>query len=289
MTAWIETLVNGVLLGGLYGLFGLGLALVFGVMRVVNLAHGEFVVLGAYAGVFLVAAMPGVPPWLMVVPVALAGYAAGFLLQSTLVNRAVKTGDPLTPVMLTFGLSVILRNLMAEWFTTDSRAIDGGALTRAGFDLLGLRIGVYPLLVLLLAALLFGALQWLLKRSEFGRIVRATADLPDVVRLMSVPPARVFNHVMALSIAFAALAGFLLAQRTSFTPFSGIERLLIAFEVVIVGGLGSFWGALAGGIALGVAQLAGQKIDSNAGPLYAHLLFFVILMLRPQGLAGGRR
>lgn len=289
MTAWIETIVNGALLGGLYGLFGLGLALVFGVMRVVNLAHGEFVVLGAYAGVFLVAAVPGVPPWLMVVPVAIAGYAAGFLLQSTLVNRAVKTGDPLTPVMLTFGISVILRNLMAEGFTTDARAIDGGALTRAGFDLLGIRVGVYPLLVLALAALLFGALQWLLRRSEFGRIVRATADLPDVVRLMSVPPARVFNHVMALSIAFAALAGFLLAQRTSFTPFSGIERLLIAFEVVIVGGLGSFWGALAGGIALGVAQLAGQKIDSNAGPLYAHLLFFVILMLRPQGLAGGRR
>lgn len=289
MLGWVETIINGMLLGGLYGLFGLGLALVFGVMRVVNLAHGEFVVLGAYAGVFLVAALPGVPPWLLLAPVALAGYAAGWLLQSGMVNRAVKTGDPLTPLMLTFGISVILRNLMAEVFSTDARAIDGGALTRAGIDLFGLRIGVYPLLVLLLAVVLFGALQWLLKRSEFGRVVRATADSADVVRLMGVMPSRVFNRVMGLAIAFAALAGFLLAQRTSFTPFSGVERLLVAFEVVIIGGLGSFWGALVGGIALGVAQLAGQKIDSNAGSLYAHLLFFVVLMLRPQGIAGGRR
>lgn len=289
MLGWVETIINGMLLGGLYGLFGLGLALVFGVMRVVNLAHGEFVVLGAYAGVFLVAALPGVPPWLLLAPVALAGYAAGWLLQSGMVNRAVKTGDPLTPLMLTFGISVILRNLMAEVFSTDARAIDGGALTRAGIDLFGLRIGVYPLLVLLLAVVLFGALQWLLKRSEFGRVVRATADSADVVRLMGVMPSRVFNRVMGLAIAFAALAGFLLAQRTSFTPFSGVERLLVAFEVVIIGGLGSFWGALVGGVALGVAQLAGQKIDSNAGSLYAHLLFFVVLMLRPQGIAGGRR
>lgn len=289
MLGWVETIINGMLLGGLYGLFGLGLALVFGVMRVVNLAHGEFVVLGAYAGVFLVAALPGVPPWLLLAPVALAGYAAGWLLQSGMVNRAVKTGDPLAPLMLTFGISVILRNLMAEVFSTDARAIDGGALTRAGIDLFGLRIGVYPLLVLLLAVVLFGALQWLLKRSEFGRVVRATADSADVVRLMGVMPSRVFNRVMGLAIAFAALAGFLLAQRTSFTPFSGVERLLVAFEVVIIGGLGSFWGALVGGVALGVAQLAGQKIDSNAGSLYAHLLFFVVLMLRPQGIAGGRR
>ena len=289
---WIATAVNGALLGGLYGLFGLGLALVFGVMRVVNLAHGEFIVAGAYLGVFLVAAMPQVPPWVMVVPVALAGYALGWSLQAGIVNRAVKGGDPLTPLMLTFGLSVVLRNAMVELFGADSRAIDGGALTSAGFDLFGLqslRIGVYPLLVLLLAAALFGALQWLLRRTEFGRVVRATADAPEVARLMGVVPGRVFNRVMGLSIAFAMLAGFLLAQRTLFTPFSGVERMLVAFEVVIIGGLGSFWGALAGGVVLGVAQLLGQKFDSNAGPLYAHLLFVLTLMLLPKGLAGERR
>jgi len=286
---WITTAVNGALLGGLYGLFGLGLALVFGVMRVVNLAHGEFIVLGAYLGVFLVAAMPQVPPWLMIVPVALAGYAIGWGLQAGVVNHAVRTRDPLTPLMLTFGLSVVLRNGMVQLFGADSRAIDGGALTSTGFDLLGMRIGVYPLLVLLLAAALFAGLQWLLRRSEFGRVVRATADAPEVARLMGVAPERVFNRVMGLALAFAMLAGFLLAQRTLFTPFSGVERMLVAFEVVIIGGLGSFWGALAGGVVLGMAQLLGQKFDSNAGPLYAHLVFVATLMFLPKGLAGERR
>jgi branched-chain amino acid transport system permease protein len=286
---WVSTVINGALLGGLYGLFGLGLALVFGVMRVVNLAHGEFIVLGAYAGFALVGSMPQLPPWAMLVPVVLSGYAAGWVLQAGVVNPALKSGDPLTPLMLTFGLSVILRNGMVAWFGADSRAIDGGALTSAGIDVFGLRLGVYPLLVLLLALLLFGGLQWLLRRTEFGRVVRATADAPEVARLMGVAPNRVFCKVMGLSLAFAAGAGFLLAQRTSFTPFSGVERMLLAFEVVIIGGLGSFWGALAGGVALGIAQLVGQKFDSNAGSLYAHVLFVLILMFRPQGLAGARK
>jgi branched-chain amino acid transport system permease protein len=286
---WLSTVVNGALLGGLYGLFGLGLALVFGVMRVVNLAHGEFIVLGAYAGLFLVASMPQVPPWLMIVPVLLAGYGAGWLLQAGVVNRALRSGDPLTPLMLSFGLSVMLRNAMVAMFGADSRAIDGGPLTSAGFDIFGLRLGLYPLLVLVLAVLLFGGLQWVLRRTEFGRILRATADAPEVARLMGVAPERVFRRVMGLAIAFAAGAGFLLAQRTLFTPFSGVERMLVAFEVVIIGGLGSFWGALAGGVALGIAQLVGQKFDSNAGSLYAHLLFVIVLVLRPQGLAGVRK
>jgi len=286
---WIATLVNGALLGGLYGLFGLGLALVFGVMRVVNLAHGEFIVLGAYFGVFLVASLPQLPPWVMVLPVALAGYALGWGLQAGVVNRALRSGDPLTALMLTFGLSVVLRNGMVAVFGADSRAIDGGALTSAGIDILGLRVGLYPLLILLLAVALFGGLHWLLSRSEFGRVVRATADAPEVVRLMGVAPDSVFNRVMGLALAFAMVAGFLLAQRTLFTPFSGVERMLVAFEVVIIGGLGSFWGALGGGIALGIAQLLGQKLDSNAGSLYSHLVFVLVLLFMPKGLAGERR
>lgn len=290
MLAWIEIVVNGALLGALYAMFGLGLALVFGVMRVVNLAHGEFIVFGAYAGVFALTALPtGVPPLLLAPLIALVGYALGWVLQAALVNRALRGGDELVPLIMTFGLAVIARNLMAELLGVDPQAIDGGALTAAGVDLFGLRIGVYPLLILALALALFAALHWLLARTEFGRIVRATADAPDVVRLMGVAPQRVFNRVMGLAVACAMLAGFLLAQRTSFTPFSGVERLLVAFEVVIIGGLGSIWGAFAGGILLGIAQLVGQRLDSNAGPLYAHLLFFILLVLRPQGLAGARR
>lgn len=284
--AWIETLLNGVMLGGLYALFGLGLAVVFGVMRVVNLAHGEFVVLSAYFGAFLSTLFPGVSPLWLIVPVALVAFAVGYGLQATLVNRAVRADDPLTPVLLTFGISVVLRNLMVEFFGADPRAINAGALATAGFDVAGLRIGLYPLLVLVVAVLSFAALQWLLRCTHFGLVVRATSDNRDIVRTQGVKPGRVYNIVMGISLVFAAMAGLLLAMRTSFTPFSGVERLLGAFEVVIIGGLGSFWGALAGGIALGVAQLVGQRIDSNAGALYSHLLFFAILVFRPNGLAG---
>jgi branched-chain amino acid transport system permease protein len=286
--AWIETIVNGVLLGGLYALFGLGLALVFGVMKVVNLAHGEFVVLAAYFGAFLAALFPGVSPLAMIVPVALVAFVVGYALQAALVNKAVASSDPLVPVMLTFGVGVVLRNLMVELFGADPRAIVGGAIATAGFDIAGVRIGLYPLLVLGLAVVSFAGLQWLLRHTRFGLVVRATSDNRDIVRTMGVRPNHVYSIVMGISLVFAAIAGLLLAMRTSFTPFSGVERLLGAFEVVIIGGLGSFWGALAGGIALGVAQLAGQRIDSNAGALYSHLLFFVILMIRPSGLAGAR-
>jgi branched-chain amino acid transport system permease protein len=286
---WLETIVNGLLLGGLYGLFGLGLALVFGVMRVVNLAHGEFIVLAAFGGTALASLTPGWSPLLWLLPVALAAFGIGYALQALLVNRAVRTGDPLTPLLLTFGLAVVLRNLMVEVFGTDPRALDGGAFTRAGIELFGLRVGLFPLAVLLLAAAMFLGLQWLLQRTEWGRIVRATSDNFRIVRLMGVEPNRVYSTVMGLALAFAAVAGMLLALRTSFTPYSGVERLLIAFEVVILGGLGSFWGAFVGGMALGAAQLLGQKIDSNAGSLYAHLLFFVVLMLKPTGLAGRAR
>jgi len=282
---WLQTIVNGLMLGGLYGLFGLGLALVFGVMRVVNLAHGEFIVLAAYGGTTLTALLPGVSPLWWILPVAVTAFGVGYALQALLVNRAVRSGDPLTPLMLSFGLAVVLRNLMVEVFGTNPQALDGGAFTRAGFDLLGLRIALFPLAVLALAAAMFFALQWLLSRTEWGRIVRATSDNFRIVRLMGVEPNRVYNTVMGLALAFAAVAGMLLALRTSFTPYSGAERLLVAFEVVILGGLGSFWGAFAGGMALGVAQLLGQKFDSNAGSLYSHLLFFVVLILWPTGLA----
>ena len=140
-----------------------------------------------------------------------------------------------------------------------SRSIQVGELSRAKIDVLGLSIGVMPLLTLLLAVVLFLVLQWVLKRTRFGRIVRATADRRDIVRLFGVRPDRVYNYVMAISLALGAIGGVLLAVRSSFTPFSGAERLLIAFEVVVLGGIGSFWGALVGGVALGMAQLVGLE------------------------------
>jgi len=286
--AWLETLVNGALLGGLYGLLGIGLALVFGVMRVVNIAHGEFMVLAAYFAVMLVSLFPHVHPLFVLLPVVLAAFAVGYLYQAAIVNRVVRAPDPLAPLLLTFGVSIVLRNLMVEVFGADVRALPLGELSRASINLFGLRIGVMPLLTLVASVLLFLLLQWGLKRTRFGRVVRATADRRDIVRLFGIKPDRVYNIVMGLSLALGAIGGVLLAVRSSFTPFSGVERLLIAFEVVVLGGLGSFWGALLGGIVLGMAQLAGLKWDPNAGLLYGHLLFFVMLLIRPAGLAANR-
>lgn len=285
---WIETLINGALLGGLYGLLGIGLALVFGVMRVINIAHGEFMVLGAFLVVILAGMVPGVHPLLLLLPVVGALFLLGYLFQAVLVNRVVRSRDPLAPLLLTFGVSVILRNAMVEIFGADVHSIQAGNLSRASMAILGIHVGVLPLLTLLLAVVLFLALQWLISSTQIGRIIRATADNSEVVRLMGVKPARIYNLVMALSLALGAIGGVLLAMRSSFTPFSGAERLLIAFEVVVLGGVGSFWGALLGGIALGMAQLAGLKLDPNAGLLYAHLLFFVGLLLRPRGMIAAR-
>jgi branched-chain amino acid transport system permease protein len=282
--AWLETLINGALLGGLYGLLGIGLALVFGTMRVVNIAHGEFMVLSAFFAVMLVSLFPSVHPLLMLIPVVAASFVVGYLYQATIVNRVTKSPDPLAPLLLTFGVSIILRNVMVEIFGADVRSIQLGELSRSSLEFFGLSIGVMPLLTLILAVVLFLLLQSVLKRTKFGRIVRATADRRDIVRLFGVKPDRVYNYVMGLSLALGAIGGVLLAVRSSFTPFSGVERLLIAFEVVVLGGLGSFWGALLGGIALGMAQLVGLKFDPNAGLLYAHLLFFVMLLIRPAGL-----
>ena len=285
---WIETIVNGVLVGGLYGLLGVGLALIVGVMRVVNVSHGEFMVLSAFMGVSLAGMMPWLHPAALLVPILVLFFGLGYALQALLINRVIARPDPFAAILLTFGLAVVMRNLMLEGFGADPRTLTAGTLAQASVPILGLAIGVLPLLVLGVSVVLFVALQLLLTRTRFGRIARATADNRDVVRLMGVNPAQVYNIVMGLALALASVAGLLLAIRSSFTAYTGVERLLIAFEVVVLGGLGSFWGAMLGGTLLGVVQLVGLKFDPNAGPLYAHLLFFVGVLLRPSGLFGAR-
>jgi branched-chain amino acid transport system permease protein len=285
---WIGTVINGVLLGGLYGLFGVGLALVFGVTRIVNIMHGEFIALSAFIALGIATLLPNVHPLLLIFPVVVVSFGLGYALQAIFINRSMRLPDPLAPLLLTFGLSVIVRNLMIEGFGVNPRTIRQGNFGQLSIDIFGIQIGVLPLVTLALAAALFLALQFVLRRTEIGRIVRATADNSEVVRLMGVRPSAVYNIVMGLSFALAGIAGLMLALRTTFTPFSGVERLLISFEVVVMGGLGSFWGAMLGGIALGVAQLVGLRLNPNSGFLYANLVFLVFVMLRPNGLFGAR-
>ncbi len=281
---WIETFINGMTLGGLYALFGLGLSLIFGVMKLANIAHGELVIGGAFVA-FSIAGVVPVPLWLLLPGVTVLMFGLGYALQSVLVNR-VLSDDPMPPLLLTFGLSIIVQNLLVELFGADNRALDAGALATARFEIGSLSIGILPIGTLALTLVLFGALHWALGNTRWGRIVRATSDEPDLVGLFGVRRHRVFAMVMGLSAALAAIAGMLLAMRTSVTPFSGAERLIIAFEVIVIGGLGSIWASLLGGLALGLVHVISFRLDPASGLLYGHILLLVILLARPEGLAG---
>lgn len=280
----IETLINGLLLGGLYALFGLGLSLIFGVMKIANIAHGELAIGGAFLGV-VCATIVGLPIWAVVPMVLVAAYTFGFLLQGAVINRVLKD-DPIPALLMTFGLSIIIQNLLVELMGADNRSLDIGSLANSGFKLGSLSLGVLPVGIFVIAIVLFAGLQWALHSTQWGRNLRATSDDPDIVGIMGVDRHRVFAMVMGLSAAMAALAGILLAMRASVTPFSGSERLLIAFEVIVIGGLGSIWGSLAGGLALGIVHVVGLRLDPASGPLYGHILFVIILLAKPEGLAG---
>ena len=279
---WFNIVLQGVLIGGLYAMFAAGLSLIFGVMRLVNIAHGDLIVLAAYVSLVVTQAM-GVDPLtslLLVVPVmAVIGYA----LQRGLLNRTLGD-DLLPPLLVTFGLSIIIQNGLLELFTADSRRLQAGAIEVQAFELLqGVWIGVLPLLQFAIAVAVIAGLQILFYRTALGRAFRATSDDPSVAQLMGLDTRHVFAMAMALSLAVIAIAGVFLAVRTNFDPAIGPARLIFGFEAVIIGGLGSMWGTLAGGIILGVSQAIGAQIDPGCQLLAGHIVFLAILAVRPQG------
>jgi branched-chain amino acid transport system permease protein len=280
---WVNTIVQGVLTGGLYAMFAAGLSLIFGVMRLVNIAHGDFIVLAAYLALVVTETL-GLDPLVSLVVVVPMMAAIGYVLQRGLLNRTLGD-DLLPPLLVTFGLSVIIQNALLLGFTADSRRLQAGALEVASWDLgRGVSIGVLPLLQLVAAVVVIGGLQALFYRTAFGRAFRATSDDPSVAQLMGLDNRHVFALAMALSLAVVAIAGVLLAVRANFDPSIGPARLIFGFEAVIIGGLGNLWGTLAGGIVLGVAQAIGAKIDPGWQTLAGHLAFLFVLAVRPEGL-----
>jgi len=280
---WLDTLLQGVLLGGLYALFATGLSLIFGVMRLVNIAHGDLIVLAAFVAFAVVQGL-GLHPLLSLVIVVPAMAAAGYGLQRGLLNHTLG-GDILPPLLVTFGLSIVIQNLLLEIFTADSRKLQVGALETASLQLGGgLAVGWLPLIVFAAAVLVIAALQLLFYRTALGRAFRATSDDPETARLMGIDNHHLFGLAMAIALAVVAIAGVFLAIRTNFDPTIGPGRLIYAFEAVIIGGLGSLWGTLAGGVLLGVAQSIGAKIDPGWQILAGHFAFLLVLLLRPRGL-----
>jgi branched-chain amino acid transport system permease protein len=280
---WLNTIVQGVLLGGLYGMFAMGLSLIWGVMRLVNIAHGDFILLGAYlallcgetAGLHPLAALPAV--------VALM-FALGFVLQRGVLNRTLGKGL-LPPLLVTFGLSIVVQNLLLQFYSADSKALSAEGLTTASLRLGdSLAIGWFPLGVFLAALLMGLGLQVLFARTAFGRKLRATSDDQETVQLVGVDEKKMYALAMGLAFAMMGLAGVLLGMRTSFSPTDGPANLLFAFEAVVIGGLGSFWGTFAGGILLGVAQTVGFRLDPGWGLLVGHFVFLGVLLFKPEGL-----
>ncbi len=280
---WLNTIMQGVLIGGLYAMFAAGLSLIFGIMRLVNIAHGDLIVLAAYLALVVVETF-GLNPFaslLIVVPVMAA---LGYALQRFLLNRTLGD-DLLPPLLVTFGLSVIIQNGLLELFTADSRRLNAGAIEVATLPIADrLSIGVLPLIQFVAAVAVIGLLQVLFYRTALGRAFRATSDDQPVARLMGLNDQHVFALAMALSLAVIAIAGVLLAIRTNFDPSTGPARLIFGFEAVIIGGLGNLWGTLAGGIILGVAQAIGAKLDPGWQILAGHLAFLAVLAVRPEGL-----
>jgi len=280
---WVNVVIQGVLVGGLYAMFAAGLALIFGVMRLVNIAHGDLIVLAAYIALMTTDTL-GLDPLLAIAIVAPIMAAIGYALQRGLLNRTLGD-DLLPPLLVTFGLSVIIQNGLLALFTADSRRLRAGGIEVASFPLLeGVWIGVLPLLQFAVAVAVIGALQLLFYRTALGRAFRATSDDPSVAQLMGLDNRHVFALAMALSLAVIAVAGVFLAVRTNFDPAIGPARLIFGFEAVIIGGLGSMWGTLAGGVILGVAQAIGAQLDPGWQVLAGHLAFLIILAVRPEGL-----
>jgi branched-chain amino acid transport system permease protein len=280
---WINIIIQGVLVGGLYALFAAGLSLIFGVMRLVNIAHGDLIVAVAYLAwsIIHVTGMHPLLSLLLVIPIAMA---FGYALQMGILNRTLGK-DILPPLLVTFGMSVIIQNGLLELFTADTRKLNAGAVETGSFPVLpGVDIGYLPLLQLIVAVAVIAGLQFMFYNTALGRAFRATSDDSETALLMGLDNRKVYAWAMALCLGVVAIAGVFLSVRANFDPAIGPGRLIFGFESVIIGGLGNLWGTLIGGIILGVAQGIGAQINPGWQVLAGHLVFLVVLAVRPRGL-----
>jgi branched-chain amino acid transport system permease protein len=278
---WLHIIVQGGLLGGLYALFAIGLSLSFGIMRLVNIAHGDLIVLSAYIGLMVIN-VTGVHPVATLIVVVPVMFALGYVLQRALLNQTL-TGGLLPPLLVTFGISVIIENVLLQAFGADNRRLQAGAIETSSFEIGGFAVGVYPLIVFATAVVCIAGLQLLFYRTALGRAFRATSDDAETAELMGIDNRHLYALGLGIAMVFTALAGILMAIRTNFDPAAGPIRLIFAFEAVIIGGLGSLWGTLLGGMVLGIAQAIGAALSPTWQILAGHIAFLIILLVRPSG------
>lgn len=283
--AWVNAIVQGILVGGFYALFACGLSLLFGVMGVINLAHGDLAVIAAYVAVALVPSthLPMVWSFVVVVPIFALG---GYILQRTLLQSALDRGS-FTTLLVTFGLSVIAENALLEKFTSNGQSINIGTLIADSWNPNNqVSVAWIEVVVLGVAVVVLIGLQGFLSYTRTGRLIRAVADDKEAAQLSGADYRHLFGIATAIAMATVALAGIASGMQTEFFPTSGTANLLFAFEAVVIGGIGSLRGTLVGAILLGVAQEIGAQINPSYQILAGHILFLAVLALRPQGLLG---
>ncbi|RUM23331.1 branched-chain amino acid ABC transporter permease [Rhizobium vallis] len=277
----INTLIQGILLGGYYAVIACGLSFMFSVMRIINLAHGSLAVAAAY-GLWLLAAKLGIPPLaglLIVLPVMAV---LGWLLQRFVLERSAR-GGTLLPILTTFGLSIVIDNLLFQQFGADTRSLAPfiGNLSYASWQLPGhVFVGKLSVLMMVTAIVIIGGLQFFLSGFSLGRSIRATAEDPDTAGLVGIDARRVNAVATAITMVTVGIAGAFLAMRATFNPYSGGPQLLFAFEAAVIGGAGSLWGTLLGGIVLGLAQSLGAQIHPQGFLIGGHIAFLLVLFVR---------
>jgi len=283
--AWVNAIIQGILIGGLYALFACGLSLMFGVMKVVNLAHGDLAVVGGYVavGVIAVTHVPVLASFLIVVPLmAILGYVLQRTVIQTALNRSI-----LTTLLVTFGLSVVIENGLLQFINAGSHSLGVGNSIITGSFKVNSQIQLAYLLLLIfgVAVVVLLGLQYFLSRSKYGRMIRAVADDQEAAQLSGINYRHVFGIAAAIAFGTAALAGIAYGMYTQFSPTTGTDTILLfAFAAVVIGGLGSLWGTLVGGIVLGVAQQIGAQISASDQLLAGYIVFLAVLVVRPQGL-----
>ncbi|MFK3692476.1 branched-chain amino acid ABC transporter permease [Agrobacterium tumefaciens] len=279
---WLDALIQGVLLGGMYAQYALGMALMFGVMRIVNIAHGDLVVLLALIGISASVAF-GVGPLPLVLLLVPLAAVIGWSLQKFVLNKVV-AADSLPSLIATFGVSIALQNLMLEIWSADTRSMSGGGIEAASVDIGGIYIGLLPVMILIAATLLTLGLDLTMRRTRFGRALRAAAADTEAAAMSGVNPRVVYAYATAIAVGILGLSGVFFALRATVSPADGPAQLIYAFEAVIIGGMGSIWGGFVGSMVLGIAQAIGFRIDPGFGTLAGHLVFLTVLATRPQGL-----
>jgi branched-chain amino acid transport system permease protein len=282
--SWVNAILQGVLLGGLYALFACGLSLMFGVMKVINLAHGDLAVVAAYLalGVVAVTHVPAVWSFVLVVPI-FAGL--GYVLQRTLIQASLNR-SVLTTLLVTFGLSVVIENGLQQFLSANSHSLNIGGLVSDSFSIGSqIRIAYLDLAIFVIAVAVLLGLQYFLSSSKHGRLIRAVADDREAAQLAGADYRHIFGIAAAIAFATVAFAGLAYGMYSQFDPTIGTDQLLLfAFEAVVIGGLGSLWGTLAGGILLGVAQQVGAQVSSSDQILAGQLFFLLVLAVIPQGI-----